>query len=397
MSIFGSIEQLPPDPIFGVNTQYDQDPRPGKINLGIGVYKNAEGKSEVLGCVRIAENQIAGQNLDKQYQSILGNEVFISETLKLIFGQNSAVLRDRKVVGAQTIGATGALRVAAEFLLQNKVNDTIFLSDPTWTNHINVFRNAGMRIASYPYYDSDHHAYNFYAMQDAIEKIPRGGIILLQPCGHNPTGVGPSIQQWKTLAMQIKLRQILPFFDFAYHGFERGLEEDCEVVRLFVAMKQELLVAYTYSKNLGLYGERIGLLSAVTSDPGANARVLSHLQQRIRGNYSSPPLQGQRIATTILQSDELRKKWGHELMGIRSRINEMRVAFASGLRAKGCSNFAHIAQGKGMFACTGFDRDRIGTLSKEFGIYMPLSGRINLASLNWNNIESVINAFLSVS
>lgn len=397
MSIFNSVEMQPDDPILGLGTAFKADQRASKINLGVGAYKNSEGVSQVLSCVRKAENIILEKKLNKDYLPILGNYDYIQESLKLIFGENSPALVSEVISAAQTIGATGALRVGGDFLFRNQISDTIFLSDPSWQNHKAIFRNAGMKIDIYPYFDLNSYSLNYSGMRESIKKMPPGSVILLQPCCHNPTGLDPSFDQWKELSQIILQQKLIPFFDFAYQGFGQGLAEDAKVVRYFADVGHEMLVASSYSKNFGIYGERVGLLSIVCKDHASAVRTGSQLKQIIRGSYSMPPLQGQRIVTEILQSKELREKWVHELDNMRSRIKEMRKALLSGLQAKaGDSEFKFLEKQTGMFSFSGLNEDQVNHLMQDFGIYMPKNGRINVAGLNTNNMDYFIESFLSV-
>lgn len=397
MSIFDSVEMRPEDPILGLGIAYKEDQRPSKVNLGVGAYMNAEGSPQVLSCVRKAEKIILEKNLDKEYQPILGNPDYIRESLKLVYGENSTALASGAIAAAQTIGATGALRIGGDFLFQNNISTIIFLSDPTWPNHKSIFNRVGMKNDTYTYYDTLHHALNFSGMCESIAKMPPGSVILLQPCCHNPTGIDPSFDQWKDLSRLIKHHKLIPFFDLAYQGFDQDLVEDAKVVRYFVEAGHEMLVANSYSKNFGLYGERVGMLSIVSKEQDTAVRVGSQIKQIIRGSYSMPPLQGQRIVTTILQSDELKEEWVHELNNMRNRIKEMRKTLLSGLQVK-CSDseFQFLCEQTGMFSFSGLNEEQVHRLKHDFGIYMPNNGRVNVAGLNTKNMGYVIDSILSV-
>jgi aspartate aminotransferase len=397
MSMFDSIESRPEDPILGLAIAFNNDTRSNKVNLGIGSYKNSEGRPQVLSCVRKAEKILLQKNLDKEYLPILGSSTFIRESLKLTYGKDSSVLAKELVAAAQTIGATGALRLGGDFLFQNKICSTVFLSDPTWPNHNSIFSRAGMKLEFYAYYNTHKHAINFNGMHASISKMPPGSLILFQPCCHNPTGLTPTFEQWQELSSLIKHHKLIPFFDLAYQGFDISPEDDAKTVRFFAEAGHNMLVATSYSKNFGLYGERVGLLSIICTSKDEALRVSSQIKQIIRGNYSVPPLQGERIITTILQSDELRNEWIHELENMKNRIKEMRKTLLSELLAKGAGNsFQFLSEQSGMFSFSGLNQDQVHRLRNDFGIYLPSNGRVNVAGLNTKNIEYVIDSILAV-
>jgi aspartate/tyrosine/aromatic aminotransferase len=389
-SFFSSLKQLPDDPIFGLQVEFNQDPRKNKINLSIGAYQNDDGHWEVFTAVREAEKILLDKNLDKEYQGIEGHPAFIKETLRLIFGEVP-----ENSFGAQTIGGTCALRLGGDFLAQN-LTKTILVSNPTWPNHARIFNHAGMTVEEYPYYDTKNHALNFEAMCDKIKSTPAGCAILLHGCCHNPSGIDPTQEQWKELSLLIKKHNLFPFFDLAYQGFGFGIEEDAFPIRQFAQDGHEMLVAYSYSKNFGLYGERIGLLAAVTQNKEEALKVGSIFKTIIRGSYSNPPLQGARIIATVLQSTELKKIWKEELTQIRMRTQMMRQKLLEGLNDSNGS-FDFLKKQKGMFSYSGLNAEQVGSLQKEYGIYMLKSGRINVTGLNEKNINSVINSISEVT
>ncbi|MFQ5729756.1 MAG: aromatic amino acid transaminase, partial [Waddliaceae bacterium] len=316
---------------------------------------------------------------------------------KLIFGEDSEAIASGRIFAAQTLGGTGALRIGGEALVQNQISDTIFLSDPTWPNHKPIFTRAGMKIDTYTYYDARNHSLSFSGICESIKRMQPGHTLLLQPCCHNPTGLAPTFEQWQKLSKLIKQQKIIPFFDMAYQGFDQSLEEDAKVVRFFVEEGHEMLVASSYSKNFGLYGERVGMLSVVTNNQETSNKVGSQIKQVIRGNYSMPPLHGARIVATILQSKELKLEWEHELTNIKERIIEMRKALVSGLQALGAdSEYDFLSKQTGMFSYSGLNSDQVHRLQKEYGIYMPKDGRINVAGINAQNLDRIITSILSV-
>jgi len=394
MAAFDKLEEVPGDPILDLTLAYQNDERTSKVNLGVGAYKDSEGHPLVLNCVRKAEQLIIDQHLNKEYLPIRGLKSYIDASIELVFGKDCDPSR---IFGAQTLGGTGALRIAGEFLKRNEICSTIYLSDPTWGNHLSIFRNAGLTIDTYNYYDPLNHGVNFQALRDSVNRIPSGSAILLQPCCHNPTGTDPTFSQWEELCQLIKEKKIIPFLDLAYQGFDKGVEEDAKVVRLFAQNFSEMIVASSYSKNLGLYGERAGHLSIVCENEKSASIVGSQVKRIIRSNYSMPPLHGGRIVSTILNSEPLRNEWEEELGNIRSRIQETRKNLVSGLNARGGNQaYQYLSHQTGMFSFSGMNSDQAHRLKEEKGIYMLKNGRINIAGLNPNNLDYFIDSILSV-
>lgn len=391
MSLFDKLELLPSDPILSLSRQFAEDTHEKKANLGVGAYKDSEGRPVVLTAVRKAETMMLEKHLNKEYPPIQGHADFINESLKLIFGEKKI----GNIFGAQTIGGTGALRIGGDFLSQH-ITKKIYFSEPTWPNHTSIFARAGMGIGWYPYYDATNKRLDFSGMCEAIQKMEPNSAIMFQGTCHNPTGFDPSFEQWKELSELVKKQHLIPFFDFAYQGFGDDLDEDAKPIRYFVAQGHEMLVAGSYSKNLGLYGERVGTLSVVTQNKNLKDKVGSNIKQIIRGTYSMPPLQGARIVATILQSEELRKEWVHELTSMRERIKVMRGALVSGLIDKGHEDkFSFMNQQRGMFSFSGLNQEQVRRLKKEYNIYMPKNGRVNIAGLN-RNMDYVIKSIVSV-
>lgn len=394
MTFFSSIEKTSDDPILGLTLAYRSDMRDQKVNLGVGAYKDSEGSSQVFSCVRKAEQKILNQQSNKEYLPIQGDTDYINQTISLIFGEKCE--RER-IFGAQTIGGTGSLRIGGEFIVSKNLSTAIYLSNPSWGNHRYIFQRAGLNIATYDYYDYQHHGLNFSGMCASLKKTPPGSTILMQPCCHNPTGLGPTFDQWKELSELIQQQKLIPFFDLAYQGFEKGLEEDAAVVRYFMNQGHEMLVASSYSKNLGLYGERVGHLAIVARDDKIADALGSQVKQVIRGSYSTPPLQGARIVKTVLSSSELKQEWEQELAEIRSRINKMRHTLVSGLSSKNNKhNFNYITQQAGMFSFSGLNQDQVVRLKQDYGIYMLSNGRMSVSGLNSHNVNYVTDAFISV-
>lgn len=330
MSFFDEIPQMPIDPIFGLPIAFAADPRPNKINLGIGAYKTAEGNPLVLNSVRKAESLILQKHLNKEYLPIEGDAEFLRCSLELLLGKDSPLFQTGNYFAAQTIGGASALRLAGEFLAK-LISRTVFLSAPSWSNHKQIFERAGLNVGSYPYFESKTFTLDFTGLCHEITNMPPGSVILLHGCCHNPTGIDPSFEQWKELSEQIKKQKIIPLFDIAYQGFGQGLEEDAKAIRYFINQGHELLISYSFSKNFGLYGERVGFLTVVCSQSEQIKKIGSQIKSLIRGNYSNPPLQGTRIVSTILNSEELTQEWKKELQSMSGRIKNMRTALVAAL------------------------------------------------------------------
>lgn len=394
MSHFNTVELLPEDAIFNLPILFAADKHLKKVNLGIGSYKDAHGKPVVLECVRQAEQLIINKKLDKEYLPIAGDPNYITALLKLILGPVLPILNDN-IFGIQCVGGTGALRLIGEFLNRNHIN-RIFLPHLTWPNHCQIFTYAGMHIETYPYYDEKQHILDFSSMCAAIRKMPSSSVIVLHACCHNPTSVDPTPEQWRELSALIKKHQIIPLFDLAYQGFGTGVEEDVYGVGYFAEQGHEMFIASSYAKNFGLYGERAGFVALIANDKESTRCVASHLKQIARSTYSNPPLQAERIVKTILESKALTDLWKQELTAMRERLNHIRKTFSSGLIKRGKENYAFLEGQKGMFAFLGLSEEQVMRLRNEHGLYLAARGRANLAGINPDNIETVINAISSV-
>jgi aspartate/tyrosine/aromatic aminotransferase len=325
MPFFHDLPLLPDDPILSLPFAYAADPNPQKVNLGIGAYKTAAGLPLVLSSVRKAESQILQKQLNKEYLPIEGDPEFLRCAAQLLLGECSPLLQSHTFFNAQTIGGSGALRIAGEFL-SKQISKTIFISQPSWPNHKLIFERSGLNVGSYPYFDAKTHSIDFDGLCKAIKNMPASSIILMHGCCHNPTGLDPSFEQWKELSNLIKQQRVIPIFDIAYQGFGRGVEEDAEAIRYFAHEGHEMIVCYSFAKNFGIYGERVGSIFIFTEKEESIKSIASQLKVMIRGSYSTPPLQGERIVTTILKSQELTQEWEAELKNMRDRINEMRKA-----------------------------------------------------------------------
>ena len=396
MPFFNDVALLPDDPILSLPSAFGADPRPNKVNLGIGAYRDAEGNPLVLNAVRKAETQILLKHCNKEYLPIEGDGEFLQCALQILFGSDLPSLNPQTIFCAQTVGGSGALRIAAEFLASN-LSKTIFISQPSWSNHKLIFERAGLTVGSYPYFNLKTHQLDFSGMCEAIKNMPPASIILLHGCCHNPTGVEPTIEQWKELSHLIKQQKILPLFDIAYQGFGKDLSLDAEPIRQFAKDGHEMLVCYSFSKNFGLYGERLGFLTIINSLPEATAKIGSQIKFLVRGSYSTPPLHGARIVKTILKSRELTLEWQIELKNMRERINEMRTALVASLLTKGSQiDFSYINKQFGLFSFLELSTEQVMKLRHEKGIYMPVSGRVNIAGLNTQNLEYVVKSLLTV-
>ncbi len=396
MSFFETLELLPEDPILGLPKVFNADPRPQKVNLGIGAYQDSEGKPYVLSSVRDAEAQILQQERSKEYLPIEGNPDFIQSILTLIFSATNSKLGEGHIKAAQGIGGTGALRLGGEFLSQFN-SRLIFLSEPSWPNHKALFSRAGLHVDYYKYYDEKNHRIDFAGMCASIKLMPPGSVILLQACCHNPTGMDLSFNQWQELSEIIKKQKIFPFFDLAYQGFGKDLEEDAKPIRYFVEQGHELIAASSCSKNFGLYGERVGLVAVVAKNKEAALKTESHIKQIIRGSYSNPPRFGAQIVSLILGNESLKASWKRELQAMRDRIVEMRETLAFGLQTKSMhKDFSFLTNQKGIFSFSGLNKEQVLRLKEERGIYMVADGRMNVAGLNPHNIDYVIESILAV-
>lgn len=391
MSIFSETHGLEEeDPILSLGVFFRQDARPNKVNLGIGAYKSAEGDPTVLSCVRKAERWIQEQLLDKEYLPIEGDAAFLHQTLPLVLGggtQRSAII--------QTIGATSALRLGGDYLAIQGPR-SIYVSDPSWSNHRTLFSRSGLTVHTYPYFDPATGVLNFDAMCGAIAKMPAGSGILLHGCGHNPTGVDPTIDQWKELSALIQKANLFPFFDLAYQGFAQGLDADAFGPRYFSEQGHTCFIAYSFSKNLGLYGERVGALIAVCDDGATAAKVERQLKSLVRGAYSTPPLHGGRVVSTVLRSPELRSEWQEELVSMRQRIQDMRQTLVERLQRSQQRDLAFLRRQHGLFSFGLLKSEHVQILRKDYAIYLPNNGRINVAGLNAHNLDYVVQAIESV-
>jgi len=395
--MFESIEMAPPDPILGLTDAFMKDTRPGKINLGVGVYKDESGKTPIFASVKRAEERILGEETTKSYLPIPGSPAYGAAVQDMVFGPDHPIVADKRAVTAHTPGGTGALRVAGDFIKANLNTNRIWISSPTWENHRGVFQAAGLEVETYPYYDADGKRLAFDAMMSALESVPAGEIVLLHACCHNPTGMDPDAVQWKSIADVAARRRFLPFFDFAYQGLGDGLEQDAAGLRIVADAVDEFIVASSFAKNFGLYNERAGALTLVARSGAEAQRAFSQLKLRIRTNYSNPPSHGGAIVTTVLNDPELRALWEGEVRAMCDRIRGMRALFVETLKAMGVDrDFSFITRQRGMFSFSGLTKDQVDALRERYGIYIVASGRINVAAMTPSNMEPLCSAVADV-
>ncbi len=392
--MFETLTAAPPDAILGLNEAFKNDTSPNKINLGVGVFKNPAGVTPILNCVKEAERRLVEQEPSKAYLPINGHAEYGSHVPKLLFGDTIDHARTATI---QSPGGTGALRVAGDFVKKMFPGAKIWTSNPTWANHPNIFAAAGLEVATYGYFDAASNALNFDAMLADLKTVPAGDVVLLHGCCHNPTGVDPSLEQWKQVSEVLAERKALPLVDFAYQGFADGLEEDAAGLRSLLEHHKELLVCSSFSKNFGLYRERVGALVTLSETPETSATVMSQLKKVVRTNYSNPPAHGANIVATVLNDAELTAQWHQELAEMRSRISGMRDLLVNGLAAAGIDqDFSFITRQRGMFSFSGLSKEQVERLKAEHSIYIVGSGRINVAGISENNVDYLCKAIAEV-
>jgi aspartate/tyrosine/aromatic aminotransferase len=387
------IQAAPADSILGLTEAFRNDPSVQKVNLGVGVYKDETGKTPILKCVKAAEKILLEQEATKSYLPISGDPLYAAEVQKLLFGKSAEVIISGRAVTAHAPGGTGALRVGGDLLKKFYPDAKVWLSNPTWANHNGVFKTAGFELAEYDYYNPASRAVDFSAMVDSLENIPADDIVLFHACCHNPSGVDLTPAQWKEVAAIGKDKGWIPFLDFAYQGFGEGVEADRCGIEEFAATGIDFFVASSFSKNFGLYNERVGALTIVSPTEQEAAVAMSHLKTTIRVIYSNPPAHGGLVVATILSNPKLHAQWLGELAGMRDRIKAMRVALVKGLAARGVEgDFSSIANQRGMFSFSGLSSDIVAWLRSNKSIYVVGGGRINLAGLTKANIDYVCDA-----
>jgi len=397
MSLFSAVEMAPRDPILGLNEAFNADTRTTKVNLGVGVYTNEEGRIPLLRAVAKAEQARIEAHAPRGYLPIEGIAAYDQAVQKLIFGADSHLLAEGRVVTTQALGGTGALKVGADFIKRLLPDAVVAISDPSWENHRALFESAGFPVQNYRYYDSTTHGVNRAGLLEDLKALPARSVVVLHACCHNPTGVDLNTEDWLNILEVLKEREHVPFLDIAYQGFGDGIEEDAAAVRLFAKSGLTFFVSSSFSKSFSLYGERVGALSIVTESKEQAAKVLSQVKRVIRTNYSNPPTHGATVVATVLNSPELRALWEEELGEMRSRIRDMRVAFVEQLATLGAKrDFSFVAQQRGMFSYSGLTAEQVERLKSEFGIYAVSTGRICVAALNNGNLSAVTKAIASV-
>jgi aromatic-amino-acid transaminase len=396
-SPFAEVPLAPADPILGLTEAFVADKNPKKVNLGVGVYQDGSGKVPVLSVVREAERIWYDKEDSKSYLPIDGVPAYRKEVQELLLGKDSELIASGRVVTAQALGGTGALKLGADFLRRFLPGSELYISSPSWENHRALFESAGFTVKEYPYYSAENHGLNFPAMKAALSALPAKSIVLLHACCHNPTGVDLSAAQWDEVVGIVRDRDLVPFIDFAYQGFGQGIQEDAVAVRAFTKAGLPCLISSSFSKSFSLYRERVGAITFIVESADEAKRVTSQLKRTIRTNYSNPSSHGGQVVALVLGNAELRKKWEGELSDMRGRIQRMRSLFVQKLKARGISrDFSFIEQQTGMFSYSGLELEQVRRLRSEFGLYIVDSGRICVAAMNENNLDYITEAIAAV-
>lgn len=395
--MFEKTTVAPPDPVFGLMESFRQDPRDGKINLTVGAYQTDDGVTPVLRCVKEAESRLLKSESTKNYLPIDGSPPLTREVAKLILGEDHEVVTSDRFATAVTPGGTGALRIAGDLIRQNLQTETIWICDPTWANHPQIFNAARLKIEPYRYLTPDRRALDFEAIVTSLNRAEPGDAVLLHTVCHNPTGFDLNREHWLQVFEILEQRQLLPIFDFAYQGFGESVDADAWPIREYLGRGHEAVICSSFSKNMGLYGERVGAITVAVSDPTARGPVLSQIKSIIRTLYSTPPLHGGAIVETVLRNADLREQWLQELTEMRVRIESVRQQFVGRLQelAPG-EDFSFILRQSGMFSFSGLAREQIIRLREENAIYAVESGRINVAGINSRNLEPLCQAVVGV-
>ena len=397
MSLFTAVEMAPRDPILGLNDQFAADTNPSKVNLGVGVYFDDNGKLPLLQCVQAAEKAMMDKPTPRGYLPIDGIDAYDNGVKALVFGADSDVVKSGRVSTVQAIGGTGGLKIGADFLKKLNPNAKVMISNPSWENHRAIFQNAGFEVDNYAYYDAATRSIDFAGMLADLNAAPAGTVVVLHACCHNPTGYDITAAQWDQVIEVVKAKNLVAFLDMAYQGFGHGIAEDGAVIGKFVAAGLNIFVSTSFSKSFSLYGERVGALSVVANDKEEAARVLSQLKIVIRTNYSNPPTHGGAVVAAVLNNPELRAQWEAELGEMRVRIKAMRQKLVDGLKAAGVTqDMSFITTQIGMFSYSGLSKEQMIRLRSEFGVYGTDTGRMCVAALNSKNIEHVCKSIAAV-
>lgn len=397
MSLFTAVEMAPRDPILGLNEQFNADTNPHKVNLGVGVYYDDNGKLPLLECVQLAEKQMMQDPKARGYLPIDGIAAYDSAVKSLVFGADSEPVKSGRVATVQALGGTGGLKIGADFLKKVNPGAKVLISDPSWENHRALFTQAGFTVEAYPYYNAAKRGIDFDGMLTALSQAAEGTIVVLHACCHNPTGYDITAAQWDQVIAAVKARKLVPFLDMAYQGFGYGIAEDGAVIGKFVAAGLTFFVSTSFSKSFSLYGERVGALSVLCQDKDECSRVLSQLKIMIRTNYSNPPIHGDMVCAMVLNTPELRTLWEKELGDMRARIKQMRIALVEKLKGAGVKqDMSFITDQIGMFSYSGLTKDQMVRLRTEFGVYGTDTGRMCVAALNSKNIDYVCASIAKV-
>ncbi|MBV8033305.1 MAG: aspartate/tyrosine/aromatic aminotransferase [Betaproteobacteria bacterium] len=396
-SLLASVPMAPSDPILGVTEAYVADKNPRKVNLGVGVYYGDDGKIPLLECVKRVEADRLKAAPPRGYLPIDGIAAYDKAVQELVFGKDCNALAEKRVVTVQALGGTGGLKIGADFLKLLSPSASVWISDPSWENHRQLFEAAGFTVSSYPYYDAKTKGLDFAAMLGAFERIPAGSIVVLHACCHNPTGVDIPAEHWGDVLEAVKRRGLIPFLDLAYQGFGDGLDADALAARLFSGDATPVFLSSSFSKSFSLYGERVGAFSLVTQGDEEAKRALSQLKRIVRTTYSNPPTHGAQLVASVLANPELRALWERELAGMRERIKAMRKALVEGIRARvPGADWSFVLRQRGMFSYTGLTREQVHRLRNEYSIYSIDTGRVCIAALNSGNIDYVADAIAAV-
>lgn len=392
--MFEALQPMPADAILGLIAEHKGDPRPNKIDLGVGVYRNAAGQTPVLDAVKLAEQRLLDTQTSKAYLGPAGDPAF-NETMQAMTFAGTAPAE--RIVTLQTPGGSGSLRVAAGLLVRAREMPTIWVSEPTWANHVPLLAEAGIRLEPYPYYDSKKRIVQIEQMLDVLRAAPKGDVVLLHACCHNPSGIDPSEAQWRAITEVVVERELIPFFDMAYQGFAKNLDDDAFSIRHMAGRVAEMIVSTSCSKNFGLYRDRVGTVSVLAADAGAMQIVSSQLNNCVRTLYSMPPDHGAAVVGIILNDPDLRARWLAELDEMRDRLKGMRVLLSDALKSKAPDHdFSHIVNAHGMFCFLGISEDQVTRLKQDFGVYMVGSSRINVAGITTDNVDYLTDSIAAV-
>ncbi len=395
-SLLSQVPLAPADPILGITEAFVADTNPRKVNLGVGVYTDDAGKVPLLESVRRAESERLKAAPPRNYLPIDGLAAYDRAVQELVFGKDFAALKEKRVVTVQAIGGTGGLKIGADFLKRISPDAEVWISDPSWENHRQLFEAAGFTVKNYPYYEPKTRGLNFSGMREALSSAPAGTIVVLHACCHNPTGVDLIGEQWKEILAIVQRRGLIPFLDLAYQGFADGLDEDAYAARVFAGAMTPVFLSSSFSKSFSLYGERVGAFTVVTASAEEATRVLSQVKRIVRTNYSNPPTHGSQLVATVLNSVELRAQWEQELAAMRDRIKRMRLELAANVKERAKADWGFILQQRGMFSYTGLTKEQVQRLRKEFSIYAIETGRICVAALNSGNVKYAAEAIANV-